>query len=199
MRKKKCSAACRAEFEAVLSRIEHHASVQFRHVKCPGNRDEMVAETLALSWKWWVSLWDRGKEPRRFVSALATFALKAARSGRRICGQEKAKDVMSSRAQTVKGFLLVSLPAFSTLSGNPIAEALISNTVTPVDEQVAFRMDFPAWLASLDVHRRQIVQLLLAGERTIDIAEKVGKSAARISQLRVEFCLSWNLFVSEQE
>ena len=62
MRKKKCSAACRAEFEAVMSRIEQHASVQFRHVKCPGRRDEMIAETLALSWKWWVSLWDRGKE-----------------------------------------------------------------------------------------------------------------------------------------
>src|SRR3954463_6258740 len=118
MRKKKCSAACRAEFEAVLSRIERHAGVQFRHVKCPGKRDELIAETLALSWKWWVSLWDRGKEPRRFVSAIATFAVKAVRSGRRLCGQEKTKDVLSGRAQTIKGFVVLSLPTFSTLSGN---------------------------------------------------------------------------------
>src|SRR5688572_22872606 len=89
----------RQTFEQVLPRIERHARVHFRTVRCPHRREDLVAEALALSWKWWVRLKRRGKTPEDFVSALATFAARAAWSGRRLCGQERAQDVLSARAQ----------------------------------------------------------------------------------------------------
>jgi hypothetical protein len=189
---------CNRAFEEALPRIVRHCQIQFRNVRCQSTREELTAEAVGLAWKWWVRLYEKGKDPCRFVSAIATFAVRAVRSGRRVAGQEKPKNVMSGRAQTLKGFAVVSLPAFSTLSGNPFDEALADNTRTPVDEQVQFLFDFAAWLATWDTHRRQMMEMMLAGERTSDIAEKVNKSAARISQIRLELCLSWNLFIGEE-
>src|SRR5207248_2637267 len=123
------------------------------------------------------------------------YAVRAARRGRRLVGHEKAKDVLSPVTQRQKDFTVCALPAFSTLSSNPLAEALAENTRTPVDEQVAFRFDFPAWLASWDERRRRMIEQMARGERTLTLADRFGTSAGRISQLRREFALSWSLFV----
>src|SRR5947208_2219803 len=139
---------CRAAFEEALPRIVRHCQVSFRNVRCQSTREELTAEAVALAFKWWLRLWDRGKRPEHFVSAIAGYAVRAARSGRRVAGMDRAKDAMSPRAQRDKGFAVVSLPTYATLSGNPIAEALHDNTRTPVDDQVAFRLDFPVWLGS---------------------------------------------------
>jgi hypothetical protein len=39
----------------------------------------------AISWRWVIRLTQRGKDSTEFVSAIATFATKAVRSGRRLC------------------------------------------------------------------------------------------------------------------
>ena len=53
----------------------------------------------------------RGKDVITFVGALARYAARAVRCGRRLTGQEKAKDVLSSLAQRRHGFTVGSLPA----------------------------------------------------------------------------------------
>ena len=68
------------------------------------------------------------------------------------------------------------------------------NTRSPVDEQAAFRIDFPAWLASLGDRKRRITEDLMLGERTMDVARRHGLSEARISQLRRELSDSWTVF-----
>ena len=73
----------------ILPRIELHGAIQFRHVKCPHRKEECLAEVRALSWKWYVRLMQRGKCPLEFVSALATYAVKAVNSWRQVCGQEQ--------------------------------------------------------------------------------------------------------------
>ena len=85
-------------------------------------------------------------------------------------------------------------PTTSTLSANPLCEALADNTVTPVDEQVAFRMDFPQWLSTYPDRDRRIALDLMAGERTLDVADKYALSAGRVSQMRTQFHDSWNRF-----
>jgi len=107
-----------AEFLAVLERIERHAQVYFRHVKCPHRKEEMIAETVALSWSWFVRLHQRGKDPSGFISILATHAVRHIRLGRRLCGQEKTKDVLSPMAQTRFSFTTCPLPDGSSLNGN---------------------------------------------------------------------------------
>jgi hypothetical protein len=186
-----------ARFLPLLPRIENHARICFRHVKCRHRRADFIAEAIALCWKWFVRLAQRGKDAADFCAALCRFAVRAVRSGRRVCGQERARDVLSPLAQQQRGFAVGKLPDFSMLNGNPLQEALFDNRQTPVPEQVCFRLDFPAWLRTLGQRDRQILDDLMQGEHTGAVARKYGISAGRVSQLRREFQRRWLLFVDE--
>src|SRR5450631_4704552 len=83
-----------ARFLLLLPRIEAHANFYFRFVRCPADRADHIAETIALAWQWFVQLDQRGKDAAEFVTTLATFAARAVRCGRRVAGMPKAKDVM---------------------------------------------------------------------------------------------------------
>jgi hypothetical protein len=190
--------ALHAAFLTILPRIETHALIVFRHLKCPHRLADCVQETVSLAWKWFVRLANKGKDAREFPSALATFAAKAVKSGRRVCGQEKARDVLSPLAQQRRGFAVASLPTRSTLSGNPLSEALTDNTRSPVPEQVHFRIDFPEWLVRLGDRKRRIAEDMAMGHRTQDLAEMHKITSARISQLRGEFHEDWLRFTSQQ-
>jgi hypothetical protein len=183
-----------ARFLNILPRIERHGRCYFRHVKCPHQREELLAEMRGLAWLWFVRLAGRGKDVAGFVSALATYAARAAHSGRRVCGQERGKDVLSSLARRRHGFAVGTLPDHSTVGGSPLEEALRDNTRSPVDEQVCFRLDFPAWRASRTERDRRILDELMLGERTLDVAGQHGLSPGRVSQLRREFHDDWARF-----
>src|SRR5438445_9772585 len=99
-----------ARFLMLLPRIETHAKSCFRDIRCADKRADRIAETIALAWKWFVKLEERGKDPTQFVSAIATFAAKAVKCGRRLAGNERAKDVMNDRTQRRRGFVVVRLP-----------------------------------------------------------------------------------------
>ena len=186
-----------ARFLAILPRIERHGEVYFRHVKCPHRKEELLAEMYALCWKWFVRLDRRGKDVLGFVSALATYAARAANSGRRVCGHERAKDALSPLARRKHGFAVQALPDYSPLSGNPLEEALTDNTASPVPEQAAFRLDFPAWRLAHCERDRRLIDLLLLGERTKDVSREFGLSQGRISQKRRALHDDWRRFHGE--
>src|SRR5262245_58018702 len=96
-----------------------------------------------------------------------------------------------SLSQRHRHFHVGKLPDGSTLSDNPLTDALLDNTQTPPDEQVCFRLDFPAWLASLGERKRRVAEDLMMGERTSDVAHRHGCSQGRISQMRREMKESW--------
>src|SRR5947207_2167008 len=121
---------------------------------------------IALSWLWFFRLAQRGKDATRFPSTLATFAARHVKNGRKLCGQEKSKDILSPLTQQRNGFAVGKLPDSSTLNGNPLDEALQDNTQSPVLDQVCFRLDFPAWLSDLGQRNRRIAEDLMVGGRT---------------------------------
>jgi hypothetical protein len=187
----------RREFEQALPRIELHAQIAFRDVRCSQRRQDCIAEVVALSWSWWIALRRRGKEPPTFVRAIATYATRAVRSGRGICGQERARDVLSRSAQRRAGFRVRSLPDRSSLAGTLFEEALRDNTQTLPDEQAAFRLDVAAWLQSQADRHRRIILALMAGERTADVSRQHGTTPGRVSQLRRQYCEDWHAFIGE--
>jgi hypothetical protein len=180
-----------------LPAVERHARVAFRHLKCAQSQEDAIQECVGLSWKWFRRLAERGKDATAFPCALAGFAARAVRSGRRVCGHERKKEVLSAVAQRHHGFAVGKLPDFSTLNGNPLEEALIDNTVSPVPDQVAFRLDFPAWLCGLSHRNRDIAEAMALGHGTKHLARRFGLSEGRVSQLRSQFCDSWRRFHSE--
>jgi len=182
----------------ILPKVESHGQVAFRSMKCHDRREDAICEMVAIAWKWTLRLVERGKDVAQFPTAIATYAARAVKSGRRLTRQEKPNDVLSPLAQKRRGFAVASIPCFSMVSPNPLSEALADNTQTPPDEQAAFRIDFPAWLSSQDDRRRRIAEDLMMGERTLDVADKFGISGARISQMRREFMEDWSRFCGEE-
>ena len=145
-------------FLTLLPRIESHARIYFRHIKCSARKEDFVQEAIAIAWKWFLALAKRGKDAAEFVSTLAQYAARAVRCGRRLCGQERTVDVLSPQAQQQRNFAVGKLPEFSTLSDNPLMEALHDNMVSPIPEQVCFRLDFPRWLATLSERNRRLAE-----------------------------------------
>ena len=161
-------------FLTLLPCLERHGRVAFRHLRCPHARQEAVQEMQALAWNWFVRLARRGKDAARFPATFAVFAARAVRCGRRLCGAERAGDVLSPRARRRHGFAVVPLTDGGTLPGVLLDDALSDNTQTPVPDQVIFRHDFPAWLGTRTERDRRLVGALMAGERTQDVADQHG-------------------------
>src|SRR5262245_44438892 len=152
-------ACLHAAFLVILPRIEQHGQVCFRHLSCPDRKQEAIAEMVALCWLWFTRLARQGRDATEFPSALAVFAARAVRCGRRLVGQERSKDVLSPRAQYLRGFTVEHLPAstrrcheglYASVGGqrrmDAFEERLRDNGVTPPPEAAAFRIDFPRWL-----------------------------------------------------
>jgi hypothetical protein len=182
---------------SVLPKVLSHGRVFFRHLRSPELKEEYIAEMVALTWRWHLRLAERGKDAARFPTALATFAARAVRSGRNLAGMDRARDVLSPLARQRHDFAVARLPADSSLSGNAFDEALRDNTQTPPDEQCAFRIDFPAWRASRTERDRRVLDDLMLGGRTLEVAARHGLSPGRVSQLRREFLLDWRHFCGD--
>jgi hypothetical protein len=186
-----------SRFLSFLPRIEAQAKFFFRDVRCTAKLADCVAEVVALAWKWFAKLERLGKDAMRFISAIAMYAVKAVKCGRRIARMESAKDAMNPRAQRRHGFTIEKLPHLSTSNCNPVAEALTDNAVTPPPDAAAFRVDFPRWLRTLSSRDRQLAEELMLGERPHETAERFGMSRARVSQLRRELSQNWLKFHGE--
>jgi hypothetical protein len=189
--------ALHARFLALLPAIERHGRFYFRNLRCPHHKEEMLQEMQALAWRWFLRLIRRGKDPADFPSALASFAARAVHNGRRLCGHEKPRDVLSGSAQRRHGFRVDTLPGVTTPMTNPYDDALHDNTRTPPPDQAAFRCDFPAWRRTHSQRDRRIIDDLMAGDRTLDVARKHGITPARISQLRRALHADWSRFCGD--
>jgi DNA-directed RNA polymerase specialized sigma24 family protein len=196
--------------EHILPAVERHARIAFRHLKCADAKQDAIQETIGLAWAWFCSLARRGKDATAFPTVLASYAARAVRSGRRVCGRERKKDVLSPVAQREHGFAVEHLPHATTTSHENLyasphgqdrldafEERLRDNTQTPPDEQAAFRIDFPEWRRTHSERDRRLIDTLMLGERTQEVSRKFGVSEGRISQLRREFYEDWRRFHNE--
>jgi hypothetical protein len=105
-------------FLALLPRLEQHAHIYFRDVRCLDTRADRVAETVALAWKLYLSLTSRGKDVNEFAMAFIVVAARAVRCGRRLAGGERSKDVLSALAHRRHGFTVEPLPGAAGRTGH---------------------------------------------------------------------------------
>ena len=89
-------ASLHASFLLILPRIRTHGQVYFRSLDRE-KREELICEMVALCWRWFVRLAENGKDASLFPSALATFAARAVRGGRRCAGHERARRALFVR------------------------------------------------------------------------------------------------------
>jgi hypothetical protein len=188
------TSALHPRFLLLLPRLQAHGQAYFRQVRCLQKRDDLIAEAIAIAWKWYCLLVQRGRDPHEFAATLVHRALLQARCHRRVCGQHPGRDVLSPLAQSRHGFRASPLDECSA----PVREALLDNSQTPPPDQAAFRIDFPAWVSTLGQTKRRVALALMSGEGTTDVARAEGVSPARVSQLRTELRQAWLRFCGEQ-
>ena len=76
-------------------------------------------------------------------------------------------------------------------------EALRDDLATPVPDQVAFRLDLPAFLKILGDRNRRLAENMALSETTKNLARKFHCTPGRISQLRKQFHDEWRRFHGE--
>ena len=181
-------------FERFIPVIKRHARVAFRNLR-PQERVEAVAEVVANAFAAFRRLAERGKLDVAYPSPLARFAVAQVRSGRRVGRKLDSHDVFSFVVQRQLEFTVESL----ALGDSDVwCEALVDNTVTPVADAAAFRLDFPAWLGSLRHRDRELIKFLSLGHSPRETARQFRLSQARISQLRSELRKGWQEFQGEE-
>jgi hypothetical protein len=194
----------RAGFLLLLPRLRTHAAIAFRHIRCPETKADLISETIGIGWKWMIRLAERGLNINQFPMAFIVLAARAVRSGRRTCRQESARDAFSPIAQQRHGFRVESLPsstraAQERLYGEPhgqkmqdvFEERLRDDSLTPVPEQVSFRIDWPEYFNSLSNRDRELAVYLLLGNSATEAARKFAISPGRVTQLRQRWHREW--------
>jgi hypothetical protein len=182
--------AVQREYEHALSHIEACARSQFRRIRDPGRREDAIANVIAIGWKQWLSAIRHGNNPNDFIGSIADKAIRQVRSGRRLDRQESANDVLSPRAQSGKGFSVLSLSGHLDEDDASYSNALRDNT-TPPAEQAAFHEQYGMLLDELGPRKRRVVEDLAAGGETQELATQHDLSAGRISQIRREAEQAW--------
>ena len=194
------------QFLPLIPKIETHARIVFRSVRSAVRKEDIIQECVALAWRWFLRLHERGKDIRKFIAAFIRLVAKAVRSGRRLVGMARAKDVLNERCQRKHGFRVEQLTdaqiPFDTLFSKPrgqemqdaFEERLQDNHMTPVPDQVAFRVDWPQFFTSLTTRDQQMAEFLSLGHAAKHASEKFGLSPGRVSQLRQRWCSDWQRF-----
>ena len=182
-------------FLAMLPAIVTHARFAFRYLSGEARQDA-VQEAIANALVAFVRLVRRGKIELAYPTVLARYAVAQFQDGRRVGNRLNVKDVLSTYAQKQKGIVVERLDKFDK-EDEQWLEAVVEDHHTPVPDQVAFRCDFPAWLARLSRRNRRIAQALSGGHNTGDVAKRFNLSPGRISQLRRELYQSWQAFHGE--
>jgi hypothetical protein len=192
-------------FETLLPHLLTHARITFRFVTCPGRRADLIAEVTALAWRWLVRLHQRGKDVMQFPVLFIRLVTRGVRNGRRLCHQERAKDVLSPVAQYRHRFRVESLESIRVRDhevrrglgvdlwqlDDTYEERLRNNTVTPPSDAAAFRIDFPLFLRELSERDRRLAAFLSLGNSAKEAASSFGLSPPRVTQLRQRWCQDW--------
>lgn len=187
--------ARRDRFESMIDAIRDQARFAFRR-KLPEEREELIQEVIANAWTAFCRLWSKGKADLAYPTPLADYAIRQVRAGRRVGAPLNSCDASSPYAQKIRGIGMSQLDRFDRETRSWM-EAVVEDRRTPVADQVAFRIDFSAWLAGLSRMKRKVALELAAGHATSEVAGLYGVTAGRISQVRRELDDSWDRFQGE--
>ena len=186
---------CQQQFVSMLPAIEQQAAHRLRNYP-QSEREELIAEVVALAFCMFVTLAKRGRIDLAFPTPLAAYGCRQALTGRRAGASLNVNDVTSRHCQQRKRIRVEGLDRFDTQHGE-WREAVVEDHHTPVPDQVAFRCDFPEWLKTLSRRDRRIAETLASGEGTTKTAKRFKVSPGRISQLRKQLLDAWQAFHGE--
>jgi len=172
------------QFLKLVPTIIRFARFALRNLRSQ-EREEALSEVLAHAFCAFRRLVELGKRDVVYASPLARFAVARIRVGRRVGTKLKSRDVLAIANHCRRALL------------SNWVDMLADDSLTPVPDQVAFRLDFRAWLRMLKQRDRKLVKYMAMGNSPREAAERFAISTARVSQLRGELQASWTAFQGE--
>jgi hypothetical protein len=183
--------AWHAPFLALLPAIREQLRFAFRGYS-PDARAEAIADGIAHAAVAFERLYYQGRSNVANASALAAFAARQFRAGRRVGSQLNVDDVSSVYSQRQRGFILKSLD-----QRNPAGEwkeiVVEDRRATPA-EIAAARLDIADWFDGLPRLKRGIAETLATVESTKQTASMFDVTPGGVSQIRGELAESWSEF-----
>ncbi len=184
-------------FMQMLPTIQAYARGAFAHLN-PEARQDLIQEVIANALVAYVRLYQQGRVALAYPTVLARYGIAQVRDGRRVGAKLNIWDPLSRYCQKRKGVVVERLDVFDE-EENAWAEAVVEDTRTAGVADIAFRLDFPAWLSTLSRRDRHIAKILALGHSTSAVAKRFDVSAGRVSQLRRELAESWREFTGGNE
>jgi hypothetical protein len=161
-------------FVRELPELEVMAKAHFRHLD-PDAREEAAQNVRALSWKYWLRLCQQGRgHEEGLLRNVWWFAIKQTKVGRTI-----------TRGDGKRG--KARHDAYDQSMVEHIDFNLFIGADTPIPDAVAFRIDFPMFLATLNERQRVMAADLASGMTTTEAAREHGVTPGAVSQFRVRF------------
>jgi hypothetical protein len=172
-------------FANLVPDMTRMAKAAFRD-RDPEAREEAVQNTLALAWKSYHALIQqgRGDEPG-IIKSVLWYSIKQTRTGRTMpgSGDVKPKDCFTYAKRGRVTFESVALSSF-------VADD------TPVPDAVSFRIDVPAFLATLNDRQQRMASDLMTGTTTTECAEKFKVTPGAVSQFRTRFKELFEVYIA---
>ena len=180
-------------FVEMLPQIEAFARRAFR--KCHRElKDELIAAVVADAFVAFSRLIELGRERDAFPTVLAGYAVRRIGSGICVGGSRNQDDLGSRYCELRTGAQLQRLH-WREADDNHWRDLLVEDGRRGSPAEVAaLRVDIEGWLDTLSIRDRAIALLLAVGERTCDVAQRLGLTAGRVSQLRRTLAKSWAAF-----
>ena len=182
--------ATRAAFLKYWPAVRTHAAIKFRDLSAV-EREEAIAEATAAAFLNVHNSVRNGKSQNLKPWTVATYAVLHVRAGNHVGGsRDRAKDVLSPRAQSRYGFQVLGLPWDS-----PHAYDCMKDTTAPawrdrlredrranVADLVAFRLDLSEFLRRQHDRTRRALALLAQGYKQTEVADRLGVTPSAVNQ-----------------
>jgi hypothetical protein len=188
--------AIEQRFLEMLPSIRRVASFAFRRLR-RATREDLIAEVLANAFCAFHRLVARGHTDLAYPSALAWFAVRQVREGRRVGSRINAKDLTSPYGQRQRSDSVQSL--INGRADGHWEELVVEDRSLGPADVASFRIDFADWLGGLKRSKRQVALRFIAGDTASEVADYFRLTRPRISQLRKELYQNWNEFHGEPD
>ncbi len=178
-----------SSFVAMLPEIAQKLRLAFCRLD-PEALEDAIGEGVVHSLLAYVRLHEQGRAKVATPSSLAWYSSRLVKRGRPAGGRMNGREPLSRYGQISNDIEVKRSPSHWI-------DSLVEDKRATVADQVAAKMDFGAWFATLTKRMKEIAKDLAFGCSTSEVAEKHGVTAGRISQLRRVLEESWAEFQQE--
>ena len=178
-----------AKFLELMPAITTMTRAAFKNCN-PDKQDDALQSVLVASYLSVRRLAQSGRLNEAFSTPIGWFAIKAYRVGRIGGMPMNSTDTLAESTRARKRVQIESYNNFSRIKKG-WGEIFMTDGRVNVAKEVCFKLDYEGWLETLSVRQRQMLEGMIAGDTTSELAEKFNLSAGRISQIRRELVESW--------